>query len=244
MLAFAILVPLTAVSLQSASPFALLRQIDDPELPREIRKANVTLVAEETKNDPLLCVELARRMKSAWLALALQEVFTDPNQVCTRNLVDVILVLRATDDDMNEHYRLLTPEQLRAAPEFVRYTIGFYGGSGRGATMVYLAQMYGLTEFAEDIAESVLERYWPEHEEIEARTYDLHVAPSLTEAWQMIYGLALSSLRTNDNHAIVDEALKEIRDSLRDWHSQLAEGESPPQDQVELIEKISAILRE
>ena len=110
--------------------------------------------------------------------------------------------------------------------------------------MIYLVQEYELTEFAEDIAESVIERWWAENEDIEARTYNSHVAPSLARQWQMIYGPALIDLRTNDNHAIVDQALKEIRKSLMYCRSELPEGESLPRDQVELLERISSVLGE
>lgn len=210
-LALAVTAGLCVSSVTTASGDSVLQQLvvfDDPsskDVQMEDAYQKLTLLAQ---SQPIVCVELLRRLwRGHPFDARLQSMFRDIDTICGAQLPELLMVLRGTGDDLPGHYGLLSETQLKSNSALVKEVI-INGEKNQAEVLVQMSCLMGLDEFADAIAEGVLNRRWSPYEMITREPF------GGSTRWENWWGLALVRLQEYEHPEQRRRALEVVRTSL------------------------------
>ncbi len=168
-------------------------------------QAALNRLAAQVPSNPLICLELAKILDKAEV-VSLRFTFRFDLDACRKYVPQIIESLRDTHHSPNYFYTLLEADQMRDHPSLVREAL-FVGDRSLLAWMIDELELKNVRQYDAWIVEAFLQVDWQAH---------VYAYEGSGEFWQLHYGEKFLGMWTPDTAEVINPALVEIRDGIRE----------------------------
>jgi len=190
----------------AVEPFEALARLDNDDLSYEQREEALRELELLAPGNPLICVELARRIGHS--AVLTPQVFAGPGAACHPYIVPTIETILGSNDKPLGLYNRLEEDEYLENPEFVRRMLRRFPAEEALGIVQGLAY-HELGEYGGEVAEVVL-AYGKT-----APTNVLQIGHNLYAPWEFACAAWLLRLRDEGNKESVDKALRQLWQAMQ-----------------------------
>ncbi len=191
----------------------LVEQLTCPEAVHGAKMTASRELHSRSAENPLICLELSRRIDEPWV---FGEGFMQDGS-CIQYMPVIVKILRAEGRLPLRLYALLNEDHFRKAPELFTEIIE-KGSKNELFALARKVGNYGLIQYGEKIATSILSRDWQPGEIV--------TTGQIAEQWEPAFGKILLSLRSDAKESKISEVFVRAKGSFATY-LKLEEQEMP-----------------